>query len=125
MDINRKFKLVEEIPVWQKAHELCILVYKLTKNYPKNELYGLTSQYQRCIVSVPANITEGFYRQTIKELLQFLYVARGSLGEAKYYTILSRDLRYIKEVEYTHVIQSIDNIGKQLNGWIKSLRKIK
>ena len=125
MNTNKKYKSVEEIPVWQKAHELCIYVYKITKHFPKNELYGLISQYQRCIVSVPANITEGFYRQTIKELLQFLYMARGSLGEAKYYTILSRDLGYIKEDEYQHVTQLIENVGKQLNGWIKSLRKIK
>lgn len=117
-----KYKTVEEVPVWQKAHELALKVYKITKNFPGSETYGLTSQLRRSASSIPANITEGFYRNSTKELLQFLYNARGSLGESSYHIRLSKDLNYIKEQESSLLKEYCDNVGKQLNGWIKSLK---
>lgn len=75
--IKKSFKSVEEVPVWVKTHELTLKVYKLTAFFPKSELFGLTSQLRRSSSSVPANITEGFYRNSTKELIQFLYNARG------------------------------------------------
>ena len=119
-----KYNSVEEVPVWQESHKLALKIYKITKSYPKSELYGLTSQIRRCSVSVPANITEGFYRRSLKELLQFLFIARGSLGECRYYLILSRDLGYIAKNDYNDLLRMTNNVGKQLNGWINSINKI-
>ena len=117
-----KYKTVEEVPVWQKAHELALNVYKITKNFPHSETYGLTSQLRRSASSVPANIAEDFYRNSTKELLQFLYNARGSLGETSYHIRLSKDLKYIKDQESSFLKEYCDVVGKQLNGWIKSLK---
>lgn len=120
-----KYTSVEELPVWQTAHSLTLQVYKLSSKLPSAEQYGLVSQLRRAASSIPANITEGFYRKSIKELLQFLYVARGSLGETKYHLLLARDLDYITNKEYEEMLSGYDNAGKQLNGWINSLKKIK
>ncbi|MBI3289919.1 four helix bundle protein [Candidatus Microgenomates bacterium] len=118
-----KYQSVEEVPVWQKAHELTLVVYKVTKEFPGTEVYGLTSQLRRASSSIPANITEGFYRNSTKELLQFLYNARGSCGETLYHSRLALDLGYLTKVIYTQLKDGYDEVGKQLNGWIKSLRK--
>lgn len=120
-----KYKSIEEVPVWQKSHELTLYVYKVTRKFPRNEQCGLTSQFRRRVVSVAANMAEGLYRKSIKELMQFLYTSRGSLGEAKYYSRLSKDLGYITKGQYNKLLGMIDDIGKQLNGWIKSLDKYK
>lgn len=116
------YQSAEEVPVWQKAHELVILVYKVTECFPKKEVYGLTSQLRRSSMSIAANISEGFYRNSTKELLQFLYNARDSLGETLYHLRLSRDLKYLREKEYQILKEACNEVGRQLNGWVKSLR---
>lgn len=121
--VNNIYKSVEEVPVWQKAHSLTLLIYKVTEKFPKSELYGLTSQLRRSSASIPANITEGFYRNTTKELLQFLYNARGSCGETTYHIRLAKDLKFIPEKDYPQLEAGYIEVSKQLNGWIKSLRK--
>ncbi|MDO8269415.1 MAG: four helix bundle protein [Candidatus Levybacteria bacterium] len=128
MDNIQKNKIitVEQIPVWIKAHIFVLAIYKITNTFPKSELFGLISQIRRSSSSIPANITEGFYRNTTKELIQYLYNARGSLGESSYHLRLALDLGYISIQEYQNFKEEIDNIGKQINGWIKSLKgKIK
>src|SRR3989344_5159593 len=75
--------------VWLKANELVLLVYKFTQKFPKDELFGLTSQMRRAAVSVPANVVEGYGRRTPKDKLQFLYISRGSLNEIEYYIDLA------------------------------------
>jgi len=120
--MTNKYISVEEVPAWKKAHELTLLVYEVTKNFPSSETYDLNSQLRRYASSVPANITEGFYRNTNKELLQFLYNSRGSLGETVYFIKLSKDLRYVGEKNFLLLKEGYDDLGKQLNGWIKSLK---
>jgi four helix bundle protein len=117
------YKKVEEVPVWKKSHEAVLLIYKATDSFPKREMFGLTSQLRRSASSIPANIAEGFYRNSTKELMQFIYNARGSCGETIYHLLLAKDLKLIKEKEYLYLIDLYNEIGKQLNGWIKSLRK--
>jgi len=85
-----------KIKAWQLADELALLVYKTTKEFPKSEIWGLTSQMRRAAVSVPANIVEGSARRNRNEYLQFLYIAISSLAEVSYY------IRFTKELEYLH-----------------------
>ena len=87
-------KTFEDLLVWQKAHQFVLAVYRLTKTFPKEEIYGLSSQFRRAAVSIAANIAEGFRRRGDADKLRFLNIAQGSLAECKYYVILSRDLGY-------------------------------
>lgn len=118
-----KYQNVEQLPVWQKAHNLTLLIYKATKNFPKSETYGLSSQIRRSSGSIGANISEGFSRKSTKELIQFLYNARGSCAETVYHLRLSKDLDYIDGKVYQEIRSGYDEVGKQLNGWISSLRR--
>ena len=118
-----KYKTVEQLPVWQRAHSLTLQVYKASKNFPKSEIYGLTTQIRRSSSSIGANISEGFSRRSTKELIQFLYNARGSGAETIYHLRLSKDLGYITDKIYQEMKNGYDEVGKQLNGWISSLRK--
>jgi four helix bundle protein len=86
--------------VWQKSHELVLKVYGITKDFPRDELFGLTSQVRRAAVSVPSNIVEGKARGSNKDFKRFLLIARGSLEETKYQLLLAKDLKYIDEVKY-------------------------
>ncbi len=112
-----------ELKVWKKSHELVLEIYKLTSSFPKTEIYGITSQIRRSASSIPANIVEGQSRNSTKEYLQFLYNARGSLEETRYFLFLSKDLEYIEESEYDDLEQKYGEISKMLNGLIKKLRK--
>jgi four helix bundle protein len=117
------YKDFTEIPAWQLAHKNALTIYKITKSFPKEEIYGITSQLRRSASSIAANITEGFYRNTTKELISFLYNARGSCGETLYHLILSHDLRYINDADFKHLTSSYNYLGKQISNWINSLKK--
>ena len=119
----KKYKDFREVPVWQSAHQATLKIYTLTEKFPRKEMYELASQIRRSASSVPANIAEGFNRNTTKELIQFLYNARGSCGETAYHLILSRDLNYISEKEFYELEEIYIGIIKQLNGWIASLKR--
>ncbi|MCB9077078.1 MAG: four helix bundle protein [Anaerolineaceae bacterium] len=84
----------QQLEVWQEAHKLTLLVYKITKAFPSEEKFGLVSQMRRAAVSVPANIVEGFKRRSQRDKLRFYNIAEGSLEEVKYFFILSKDLNY-------------------------------
>ena len=84
----------EDLIVWQKAHQLVLSVYRLTESFPAKEMYGLTSQFRRAAVSVPANIAEGFKKRGKPDKARFLNIAQGSLEECRYYLILVSDLNY-------------------------------
>lgn len=117
-----KIYTFQDIPVWQKAHQLTIKIYQLTKSFPKEENFGIIIQIRRASSSIAANIAEGFYRNSTKELINFLYIARGSCGECIYFLILAKDLGYINNITFKNLKLEYDSVAKQLNGWIKSLR---
>lgn len=111
----------KRLRVWQKAYELTLQVYRLTHILPKEEMYSLNSQLRRAAASVAANISEGYERNHRKEYVQFLYMAKGSLGELETYFCLAKDLGYIAEKHYSSVeTLRVDTI-KLLTGLIKSL----
>lgn len=110
-----------DLIVWQKAVDLAVSVYKITRYFPKEELFGLVSQMRRCAVSVPSNIAEGQARNTTGEFKQFLGIAKGSLAELDTQLKIARRLTYLEEdVHKTHV-DDCNEIGKMLNGLLKSL----
>ena len=88
-------KAFTDLIVWQRAHSLALAVYQNTARMPKSELYGLTSQMRRAVVSIPANIAEGFKRWGRQDKIRFLNIAACSLEESRYYLILARDLGYL------------------------------
>jgi len=97
-------------------------IYHVTTSFPKTEIYGLADQIKRAAYSVPANIVEGQSRNTTKEYLQFLYNARGSLEEVRYFLLLSFELQFLHKEKYDELEQQYGSASKMLNGLIKSLR---
>lgn len=111
----------KKIVAYQLSDQLALAVYAVTKNYPKEEIFGLTSQLRRAVVSVAANIVEGSRRGTKKDYLRFLYVAQGSLSEVEYYIQLSKTLNYIKEEEYLKLNDLNNKTFSKLYGLIQSV----
>ena len=110
-------KSFRDLIVWQKAHELVLLVYHETKFFPKEELYGLVSQLRRSSVSVAANIAEGFKKRGKLDKLRFLNISQGSLSETEYYIVLASDLKYGISTE---VMIKANEVGRLLEGYIKA-----
>jgi len=108
--------------LFKKADELAHLIYKITKNFSKEEVYGLTSQMRRAVLSVPLNIVEGFARQRDKSYKQFLLIAYGSLKETKYLLHFSSVEGLIKEDDYKKAVSLAEEVGKML--W-SAINKIK
>lgn len=109
--------------VWKESHKLILLIYQITQHFPKDEIYGLISQIRRAAISIGANIVEGYARQSRKELLQFLSIAKGSLAEVEYYVDLSFDLRYISQEEYIKLTDQRILVGKLLHGFMQSVKE--
>ena len=109
----------EDLAVWRKAHALVLSVYRVTAGFPKSEMYGLTSQLRRAMVSVPANIAEGFMRRSKTEKLRFLNIAQGSLQEARYYLILAADLGYVDTLDLQ---KDLAEVARLLETSMQSLR---
>lgn len=109
------------IVAWQKAHEFVLMVYRETKHFPDFEKYGLSSQFQRAAVSIPANIAEGYKKLGKADKLRFYNMAQGSLEECRYYILLSRDLGYI-DIEHCNLLfESVEETSKLLNAYCKGV----
>ncbi len=111
-----------DLEVWKAAHGLVLKVYETTRQFPTEERFRLADQLCRAAASVPTNIAEGKGRGSLKEYLQFLTVARGSVEEVKYQLLLARDLGYVNEEAYSETSKNYDQVGKMLNGLIRSLK---
>ena len=108
----------QDLLVWQKAMDMVLKVYELTKTFPRDEIYGLTSQMRRAAVSVPSNIAEGKGRHSQKELIQFLFHARGSLLELETQNLIAERLGYLDQPKATNLKESSSEVGRLLNGMI-------
>ena len=113
----------EEMPVWQKAMDMAVELFYLTEGLPRKEDYGLTSQIRRSALSVPGNIAEGFGRRHIKEKMNFYYDSRGSLSETKSHLIYGYRVGYFEKAAFHKQSDNLDDIWKQLNILINSLKK--
>jgi four helix bundle protein len=115
-------KSFEDLTVWQDAREFTNKIYMLTKKFPKEELYGLTSQIRRATVYIMANIAEGFDRRSDKELTNFLSIARASSSEVQNNLYVAIDLEYISQAEFNQLYQETKKIAKQINGLMTYLK---
>ena len=117
---SRSFK---DLECWQKAHEFVKAVYAVTKQFPDDERYGLTSQFRRAAVSIAANICEGYKKLSRQDKLRFMNIAQGSLEECRYYIILSRDVDYIDQAAHDRLEYLINGASWKLNGYAEGISR--
>lgn len=120
--VSSKIKSFRDLIAWREAHALTLLVYKSTKNFPREELFSLTDQIRRSSASVGANIAEGFSRMSYKEKIQFYSIALGSLTETENHIEVAKDLNYLAKDPHAQLSEQIITTSKLVNGLIKSLR---
>ena len=116
----RDFK---KLKVWHKAHELTLDVYRVTRDFPKEEIYGITSQMRRASSSIEFNLAEGCGRESEKELGRFATISMGSASELECELLLSFDLGYLEKVDYKRLEQKTIEVKKMLSSFIVKLRK--
>jgi four helix bundle protein len=115
-------KSYKELEVWKKGIDLSLLVYKLSKSFPSEEKFGLTSQLRRCSVSIPSNIAEGWGRGSTREYIHFLQIARGSLMELETQMIIAFKLNYFDEEKNKNITELLTSILMMLNKLISTLK---
>src|SRR3989337_3096034 len=103
-----------QLKVWEKSHQLALAIYKATKEFPKEELYGLTSQIRRASMSIPTNIAEGCGRNTDAEFARCLQIAMGSASETEYQLLLARDLEFLPRNEYEKLHSEVEEVKRML-----------
>ena len=111
----------EDLIAWQKAHEFVVCVYRATTSFPKNESFGLTSQFRRAAVSIAANIAEGYKKISKADKLRFFNISQGSIEECRYYIRLAFDLGYINEEQHQELQFSLYNSSKLLNSYCQGV----
>ena len=114
-------KNYRELKVWQKSYTLCLNIYNATKCFPKEEMYGLTSQIRRSAVSIPSNIAEGYGRKTTGDYLRSLYIAYGSICELETQLLLSGDLNYVNQENLKALKGDTEEVERMLKSLIRSM----
>lgn len=117
-----EIKSYKDLTVWQKAYKLSLIVYRLTKTFPKAELYALVSQMRRAAVSVPSNIAEGYCRQRKLEYIQFLLIAFASGAELETQLLISKDLGYLSGEDFNKANNLLQEVMKMLNSLISKIK---
>jgi four helix bundle protein len=111
-----------KLEVWELADDLAFEIYQVSRNFPKEEIYGITSQIRRAALSIPTNIVEGYSRKGDKELSRFINISLGSLAETKYLIYFSHRLKYLANNEYNKIKQGYEKLGKRLWRFYESVR---
>ena len=117
-------KTYKELEVWIEAKNLANKIYSISKKFPKEETYGITSQIRRCSISIPSNIAEGCGRQSSKETIHFLYISRGSLYELETQLIIANDQKYVEEEIFDDGLKQIETCKRLINGFINYYKKL-
>ncbi len=117
-----KIKSFTDLKAWQEGHKLVIYIYKLTREFPSSENYGLKSQMQRAAVSVTSNIAEGFGRKSYKEKGQFYNNSKGSLTELQNQILISKDIGYLQYEDFKNIAEQSNLVGRLLTGLIKATK---
>jgi four helix bundle protein len=111
-----------ELKVWERSHRLTLATYKVTATFPREELYGLTSQIRRSCAAIPANIAEGCGRGSNVDFARFLQIALGSASELEYHLLLARDLYFLDKPDHERITREVTEIKRMLTAFIKSLK---
>lgn len=111
----------KDLIVWQKGIQLCKIIYKETDKFPKSEIYGITSQMRRSVISIPSNIAEGRSRTTTKDFLHFLSIALGSASELETQLEIAKELSFLKEEKYLEINALLVEVSKMTVGLMKKL----
>lgn len=119
-----KIKSFTDLNAWKNAHSLVLDIYKLTKKFPNEELFGLTNQLRRAAVSVSSNIAEGFSRNSYKEKIQFYSIALGSTTEVQNQLLIARDIGHISRETFSGIAEKTIIVHKLINGLIRTSRSI-
>jgi four helix bundle protein len=117
-------KTHKDLDVWKDGISFVIKVYKMTSSFPKEEMYGITSQIRRTAISIPSNIAEGAARKTTNEFRQFLYIALSSAAELNTQLIISRNLEFLDKDNTDKLNSELDSLSRRIQGLIKSLKNI-
>lgn len=121
-ELGIKIRNFTDLDAWKESHKLALMTYRITNNFPKEEVFNLISQMRRCAVSISSNIAEGFSRQSYKEKVQFYSISLGSTTELQNQFIIARDLSYILQKEYGELAEQAIKVHKIINGLIKKSR---
>ena len=113
----------KNLEVWQRSMKLVSLIYRVTKVFPKEELYGLTSQMRRAAISIPSNIAEGRSKRSTKDYIRFVNIAYGSAAELETQLLIARELEYVTNDRVDPVLSELNEDGKMLNGLVSGLEK--
>ncbi|MEM8944614.1 MAG: four helix bundle protein [Planctomycetota bacterium] len=113
----------QDLKVWQVGVDLSVQIYRVTKDFPKEELYGLTSQIRRAGISIPSNIAEGHARKSQKELSRFLDIAKGSLAEVETQLIIARRLGYLDQAKTDELLHIADQESRMISGLLNSIKR--
>ena len=111
-----------KLQVWEKSHQLALAIYRITKDFPKSELYGLTSQIRRSAISIPSNIAEGSGRGSDADLRRMLQIAFGSASELEYQLLLANELEFVNEASYQKLDNQVTEIKRMLSSLMKKLK---
>ena len=111
-----------KLQVWSRSHDLTLRVYELTSRFPREEIYGLTSQIRRASASIPTNIAEGCGRDSSAEFARFLQIAMGSASETEYLILLAHDLKYLSDNQYVELTDTIVSLKKMLTALLRNIR---
>ena len=114
----------KDLKVWVKAHELTVAIYGITRAFPREEIYGLTSQLRRSAASISANIAEGCGRRSDGELARFLQIARGSASETEYHLLLAKDLQFLSDVDYLRAAKRVVEVQRMLTSLVQAVRPV-
>jgi four helix bundle protein len=121
---ENKIRSFTDLNAWKEGHKLVLTIYEITKNFPKEELFGLTNQMRRAVVSITSNIAEGFSRQSYKEKAQFYSTSQGSVTEIQNQLLIARDVKYIDFSKFKEVADQTVVVHKLISGLIKKSKNI-
>lgn len=126
MDNNRHNMMTykfEDVVAWQKAHAFVVSVYRITRGFPEDERFGLTSQFRRAAVSIEANIAEGYKKLSKADKLRFFNISQGSIEECRTYILLARDLEYVTRAQYEELYVKLEDASRLLMLYIHGINK--
>jgi len=122
MEEKKKIKSFTDLKAWQEAHRLVLLIYKITKNFPKDEKFGLIDQIRRAAISISSNIAEGFSKESKLDKKRFYYQSLGSLTELQNQLLVARDVNYLERTRFNEIAEQTISVSKLINSIIKFVR---